>query len=178
MVFGTEVAILNRMVREGWMRWQLCKDLKEVKKWAQRTWGGKKKSVAARREKECRHMGKGQREPELPKHKGQKDWRRGRQGSDNTGPSRPCENSAFYLKSVRKPLENLEQRNALTCLAIQCEFYVSTWLGQGTPRYLTQHYVWVCLGGCFQMQLAFEKLTDFPGSQLEACTSSLHNCMN
>ena len=57
---------------------------------------------------------------------GAKGARTARAGSDNTGPSRPCENSAFYFKSVRKPLETLEQRNALTCLAIQCEFYVST----------------------------------------------------
>ena len=73
-------------------------------------------------------MGQGQRKPGLQGHKGQRGGEGGEAGRAqiNTGPSRPCENSAFYLDSIRKPLENLEQRNALICLAIQHAFYVST----------------------------------------------------
>lgn len=35
-------------------------------------------------------------------------------------------------------------------------FYVSAWLGHEVPRHVANHYVWVCLWGCFQMRLAFE----------------------
>lgn len=50
-------------------------------------------------------------------------------------------------------------------LFVQCpycdgSFYASTWLVQRVPRYLTNHYSWVCLWRCFQLMLAF-KLVDW-----------------